>query len=160
MLKKAQTGLVISALIMALCQFYIVSIGTPLAVAEDEYLIKPLYEFKNKAKRDPFSARHEKDSTIAAVSVDITTFSLIGITQSGQLKTALFKSKNGTPFGYIFAEGRLYGENDRVIEGIEGEIRGVDIVLLRQGDREVIFKLDVSTEGPNIRPEQNSESVY
>jgi len=154
-LKKAGINLIIICIYTAF--FGMAAVST--AAAEDEFEIKPLYVFQNKAARDPFTARNEKHSTTAVVNVDISTFSLLGITQSGGLKTALFKSRSGSPFGYIFTEGRLYGENDRVIPGIDGEIRGVDTVVLRQGDKEVLFRLDAAVDGPNIRPEQKLDGV-
>jgi hypothetical protein len=133
--------------------FFIAGTTTGAAESEDEFEIKPLYIFEDKAGRDPFEPRHRKEAVPAMMSVDITTFSLQGITESRGMLAALFKSKSGNPFGYIFMDGKLYGENDRVIPDIAGEIKANNEVLLIQGDREVLFKLDENTDGPNIRPD-------
>jgi hypothetical protein len=123
------------------------------AGAPDDFEIKPVYIFVNKAGRDPFEPRYKTEAAPAMVDVDITTFSLQGITESKGMQAALFKSKSGNPFGYIFIDGRLYGENDRVIPDVSGEIRENQQVLLVQGDREVLFKLDEQLNGPDIRPD-------
>lgn len=119
----------------------------------DDFEIKPVYVFVNKAGRDPFEPRHKTQAAPAMMDVDITTFSLLGITESKGMQAALFKSKSGNPFGYIFIDGKLYGENDRVIADVSGEIKQNEEVLLIQGDREVLFKLDDRNNGPNIRPD-------
>ena len=93
----------------------------------------------------------------AVVEVDISTFLLIGITNSQDVKAALFRSKSGSPFGYIFMNGKLQGENERIISDVAGEIKSDEEVVLIQGDREVLFKLSTDVSGPNIRPKQGSD---
>jgi hypothetical protein len=119
----------------------------------DDFEIKPVYVFENKAGRDPFEPRYKTEATQSMADVDITTFSLQGITDSKGTQAALFTSKSGNPFGYIFIEGKLYGENDKVISDVSGEIKENAEVLLIQGDREVLFKLNERQNGPNIRPD-------
>ncbi|HDQ26546.1 MAG TPA: hypothetical protein ENN43_07370 [bacterium] len=116
--------------------------------------VRPVYIFENKSGRDPFRPRSMQDEFPAIVEVSITAFSLQGITtDSLGTKAALFRSRSGTDFGYIFINGRLYGENNNVITGIAGEVRSDREVLLIQGDREVLFRLEEFQGGPNIRPD-------
>lgn len=126
----------------------------PVSADEAENLeIKPSYVFQDKAGRDPFEPRYEKEVAPAFKEVDITTFSLQGITTDDRgMKAALFKSRSGNPFGYIFIGDKLYGENDQVISDVTGEIKSDKEALLRQGDREVLFKIEEDVSGPDIRP--------
>ncbi len=117
-----------------------------------EFEIRPRYEFKYKAERDPFYPPYKKDPYKKPPEVDVTTFTLVGITESGGIKTALFVSKGGRKLGYIFTNGRLYAENNMKITGVEGEIKGSQEVVLIQGDNEVVFELADNLQGPNIGP--------
>lgn len=122
--------------------------------AGDDFTVKPIYIFQNKAGRDPFSPRFVKDSSFSISAVDITTLSIQGVSESNGVRTALFRTKSGMSFGYIFVDGRLYGDNDLEIADVTGEFKNDFEVLLRQGDREVLFRLpSETTGGPNIRPE-------
>jgi hypothetical protein len=146
---KMNIGMVFIAFFLALF-----SQGTAAAADEADNLeIKPAYIFQNKSGRDPFEQRSKKEIAPAFKEVDITTFSLQGITTDNKgMKAALFKSRSGNPFGYIFIGDKLYGENDQVIPDVTGEIKSDKEVLLLQGDREVLFKLEEDVSGPNIRP--------
>ncbi len=126
--------------------------GKIAAAEAGEFEIKPLYEFKYKAKRDPFYPPYKKDPYQKPPEVDVTTFTLVGITESEGLKTALFVSKRGKKLGYIFTNGKLYAENNMEITGVEGEIKGSKEVVLIQGDNEVVFELADNLQGPNIGP--------
>lgn len=121
--------------------------------------IKPVYEFNFKAGRDPFEPRILKQQIPAIVNVDISTFKLLGITESNGTKTALFMSRSGSTFGFIFIDGMLYGENNKQIPGVSGEIKNNEEVLLKQGDKEVLFKLMQDIEGPNIKPEASPSGI-
>jgi hypothetical protein len=114
--------------------------------------VKPLYIFQNKGGRDPFYPRYMKQTSGSIESVDITTLSLQGVTESNGIKSALLKSRNGLTFGYIFTDGRLYGDNDVEIADVTGEFKGENELLLRQGDREITFSMPENADGPNIGP--------
>lgn len=162
MLKNRNERYIIKKSIINIILFIIIIImpsALPGVDYIDEFEIKPLYVFENKAGRDPFEPRYKKEAAPAVVEVDITTFSLQGITESKGIQAALFKSKSGNPFGYIFMDGRLYGENDKVIPDVAGEIKEGGEVILIQGDREVLFRLNESIEGPNIRPDTKSNGA-
>jgi hypothetical protein len=155
-LKKRQKGgrivknTVVAACVAALFCPVIIS-AADNAAGTDEFEIKPAYIFQNKAGRDPFEPRYKREAVPAMAEIDITAFSLQGITiDAGGGKAALFRSKSGNPFGYIFMDGKLYGENDQVIPDVAGEIRPTNEVLLIQGDKEVLFKLEEDT-GPGSR---------
>lgn len=125
------------------------------AQEEDMFFkIKPIYEFNFKVGRDPFEPRTLKQQIPAIVDVDISTLKLLGIIESNGVKSALFMSRSGSTFGFIFINGVFYGENNKQIYGISGEIKSNEEVLLKQGDKEVLFKLTKDIEGPNIKPEE------
>ncbi|MCX8092787.1 MAG: hypothetical protein N3E50_01310 [Candidatus Goldbacteria bacterium] len=155
MLKKSRQIYIIICMIISSFScglFYVIDI-----FAQEQELIfeiKPIYEFTFKAGRDPFEPRILKEQIPAMIDVDISTFKLMGITESQGVKTALFMSRSGSTFGFIFIDGVLYGENNKKIPGITGEIKNKEEVLLIQGDKEVLFKLTPDIEGPNIKPEE------
>lgn len=146
----------ISALLLSVILGFVVIKADDLG---DDFTVKPIYIFQNKAGRDPFSPRFEKESSYSISAVDITTLFIQGVSESNGIKTALFRTKSGISFGYIFSDGRLYGDNDMEIAGVTGEFKNDFEVLLRQGDREVLFRLPSEvTNGPNIRPEAASDA--
>ncbi|MCE5301458.1 MAG: hypothetical protein LLG37_11405 [Spirochaetia bacterium] len=126
------------------------------AEQQDESLeIKPVYIFQNKGNRDPFVPRFRQEALSSVAMVDITTFTLLGITTDSQgRRAALFRSKSGSTSGYVFLEGRLYGDNDEEVNYISGEWKGERDILLRQGDREVLFKMPQQADTQtNIYPD-------
>ena len=151
--KKKQRYIIIWCIIYS----FLYSLFAIVFAQEQELVfeIKPVYEFNFKAGRDLFEPRILKHQIPAIVDVDISTFKLMGITESNGVKTALFMSRSGSSFGFIFIDGVLYGENNKQISGISGEIKSNEEVILRQGDKEVLFKLTPDIEGPNIKPEES-----
>ncbi|MCX7698974.1 MAG: hypothetical protein N2114_05865 [Candidatus Goldbacteria bacterium] len=155
MLKKSKQKYIILWIVISSFSYGFFSL-IDIFAQEQELIfeIKPIYEFTFKAGRDPFEPRILKEQIPAMIDVDISTFKLIGITESQGVKTALFMSRSGSTFGFIFIDGVLYGENNRKIPGITGEIKSNEEVLLIQGDKEVLFKLTYDIEGPNIKPKE------
>jgi len=155
MLKKQVKSYIINIIL-----FIVITAFCPVLAqnggVDDELEVKPLYIFQNKADRDPFEPRGKKQAVPPIAEVDITTFRLLGITESGGVKAALFRSKSGNPFGYIFIGTKLYGDNDKVVAGVDGEIKNDEEVILVQGDKEVLFKLEEDMAGNNIRPGESS----
>jgi hypothetical protein len=154
---KRYIMVMISALLLS------VFLGFAVIKAEgnaDDFTVKPIYIFQNKAGRDPFTPRFEKENSFSISAVDITTLSIQGVSESNGIKTALFRTKSGIAFGYIFTEGKLYGDNDMEITDVNGEFKSDFEVMLRQGDREVLFRLpSEASDGPNIRPEQSANTT-
>lgn len=157
--KELNTGLVFLTGFLSLFAILRPAPAAAAAEATEDFEIRPIYQFEYKSARDPFEPRHKREAAPAVAEIDISTFSLMGVTESGGIQAALFRNRNGNPFGYIFMDGKLYGENDRVITGVAGEIRDSGEVLLIQGDREVLFRLNETINGPNIRPEVNNKSA-
>jgi hypothetical protein len=144
-----------SYIILVYCALFTGVLLVPAQIRADaggeKLEIKPLYIFRNISGRDPFSPRYMEGKFPAIVSVDITVLKLLGITRSGNVMTALFKSKSGSNFGYIFTGGKLYGDNDALITGIAGEFKSDTEIMLRQGDIEMHYKLDADPAGsPDI----------
>jgi hypothetical protein len=119
--------------------------------SEDEFVIKPSYIFKNKGNRDPFKPRYKANILPVVENISISTLVLQGITETQETKAALFKSSSENT-SYILMDGKLYRENEEVVPDIFGEIISEKEVVLRQGDKEIIFKLSDDVTGPNISP--------
>ncbi len=155
MMKKE--GRFLKAVFLAAAVFLSAAVMPSFSFAEENnslFEIKPLYVFQNKGSRDPFIPRYKTGVFPSALTVDISTFSLLGITESRGEKAALFKSKSGVQLGYVFMNGKLMAENDVNVSDVAGEFRGSMEILLRQGDKEVLFKLAKQpTTSPNIRPD-------
>jgi hypothetical protein len=122
------------------------------SIDSDELIVKPIYEFSNKNKRDPFVPRQFRNLLQSNKDIVISTLLLEGITLTKDSKTALFVNRSGGNFNYILADGIFYGENNTRIPEITGEIRNGNEVMLRQGDREILFKMSKETTGSDIRP--------
>ena len=116
-------------------------ITAQITTTAGDFLIQPLYSFKNKTGKDPFEAVFKKENMPAAINLDIASFVLVGIAGDGEDVTALFKNEGGGDFGYKFREGKLYGENNLVIENITGEMNKNNEVVLVQGDKEITFTM-------------------
>jgi hypothetical protein len=131
----------------------------PACIAADDennsdFEIKPLYVFQNKAGRDPFVPRYQTGVLPSVLKVDISTFTLLGITQSGAEKAALFKSRSGLQLGYVFMEGKLTADNDVVVSDVAGSFKSDTEILLRQGDKEVLFTMPKLPDNSNeIKPD-------
>ena len=86
-------------------------------------------------------------------AVEVTS-KKVRITITGKNKSALLRTTGGFLFSYIFEDGRLFGDNSKVIEGVSGKILNDNELLLKQGDKEIIFKLEKDMTGYNILPEE------
>ena len=104
------------------------------------YEIKPKYSFANKGGRDIFTPRNDMEVNYME-RVDISALRLNGISGINGTKAALFGTKSSSEFGYVFMNGALLGENEEIVQGITGEVRNDKEVMLRQGDKEILFKL-------------------
>ncbi len=118
----------------------------------DELTVRPAYIFTNKGGRDPFSPRYMAQPIPAFVKIDITSLALLGVTETNGMQAALFVNKTGQSVGFVFMNGKMYGDNDEEITGISGEIRNHSEVLLLQGDREVLYTITPQLNSLNIRP--------
>lgn len=123
----------------------------------DELTVKPAYIFTNKGGRDPFSPRHMAEPVPAFVKIDITSLALLGVTETNGVQAALFVNKTGQSVGFVFMNGKMYGDNDEEISGITGNIKSHSEVLLVQGDREVLYTLTPQINSLNIRPTDTVE---
>ena len=127
--------------------------GTAYSEQEsDELIVRPGYIFSNKGGRDPFYPRHIGQPLSAYTGVDISSLSLAGVTVTNGVQAALFVNKTGQSAGFVFVNGKMYGDNDQEIIGINGEIKSSSEVLLIQGDKEVMYTLNEPVNSLNIRP--------
>ena len=154
MFKKGLTGPIAWLVAAAVTAAVLVPV---CALADDDnsaFEIKPLYIFQNKAGRDPFTPRYRTGVLPSMLKVDISTFTLVGITQSNGSRAALFRSKTGVQTGYIFMDGRLTTDNDVVVTDVAGVFKNDTEIMLKQGDKEVLFTLPKTPPvSPIIRPD-------
>jgi len=118
-----------------------------------DFTAKPAFEYKVESGRDPFSPKQLITYVRGQSNVQISSLMLEGITITGTNKSALLRTTGGFLFSYIFKDGKLYGDNSKVIEGVSGRILNNNELLLKQGDKEIIFKLEKDMTGYNILPE-------
>ncbi len=119
-----------------------------------DFSAKPVFEYRVDSGRDPFSPTQLVKFVRGQSNIQISSLMLEGITITGNSKSALLRTTGGFLFSYIFEDGKLYGDNSKVIEGITGKILNEHEVILKQGDREIIFKLEKDATGYNIGPEE------
>ena len=100
---------------------------------------QPVY--KTKGRNDPFLPPRFGKLHKVAEQVDIENLKLTGIIRNPQRALALFSSRTGPKFGYLLKGERLYRENFQPIPEITGEISHPRKVVLKQGDREIVFRL-------------------
>ena len=138
-----------------LAVFVVAAVFTaPVCAETGGFSAKPIFEYKVDSGRDPFSPGQLIKYVRGQSNVQISSLMLEGITITGNRKSALLRTTGGFMFSYIFEDGRLYGDNSKVIEGITGKILNKYEVLLQQGDREILFKLEKGMTGYNIGPEE------
>ena len=101
---------------------------------------QPVY--KIEGRRDPFLQPWTGKLHKVTEQVDIENLKLTGIIRNPRRAMALFSSRIGPKFGYLLKGDRLYRENFQPVPGIIGEISNPQKVVLKQGDREIIFRLD------------------
>lgn len=151
MLKKHGQKYIIKAIIALIFTAGFCSSGFSNQDADD-LTVKPAYSFTNKGGRDPFSPRYMGQPVPVFAKVDITSLALLGVTETEGVKAALFVNKTGQSVGFVFTEGRMYGDNNEEVTGITGEIKSSSEVLLVQGDKEVLYTLNEQVNSLNIRP--------
>jgi hypothetical protein len=104
-------------------------------------VFQPSVLYQVKGRRDPF-IRSQPGSTYRVVTrVDITILRLTGVISHPQRSLALFNTQTGPRFGYILKGGQLYRENNQLVLGITGEIVNRNEVVLKQGDKRILYRL-------------------
>jgi len=123
------------------------------AFAEDELSVKPIYEFKSAGARNPFLPRQFSQMAQGEEYVHISALKLKGITISGESKSAIFVSAGGADFNYLLIDGIFYGENSKELNQITGEVKSSYEAVLRQGDKEIVYRLEKPVNENRFRPE-------
>lgn len=104
-------------------------------------LVRSKIAYHSKGRRDPFVQPRINNYHHLLGQVDIESLKLTGIIRNDQQATALFTTQTGPRFGYLLKQGKLYRENHQPVTGITGDVINPKQVVLRQGEREIIFKL-------------------
>ena len=134
--------------------FAVIFLSVNSGAEVSDFSAKPVFEYKVESGRDPFSPKQLVTYVRTQSNVQISSLMLEGITITGKNKSALLRTTGGFLFSYIFEDGRLFGDNSKVIEGVSGKILNDNELLLKQGDKEIIFKLEKDMTGYNILPEE------
>ncbi len=147
MLKKSFKRYIIEKIVTVAILFFTCQImasdtgNVPVSTNENDIVIKPLYVFENKGNRDPFISRANQQVFPQLKILDISALKLYGIMESEGRRSALFGNKSGNSFGYILKDGEFYEENNNIVPDVKGDIKSDKEVLLIQGDKEILFKL-------------------
>ncbi len=94
-----------------------------------------------KDRRDPFVQPRSGRLQNVMENVNIENLRLTGVIRNSQRTLALFASRTGPQFGYLLKDEKLYRENQQPVPGITGKVYNPKKVILKQGDRQIIFTL-------------------
>jgi hypothetical protein len=122
----------------ALCLTALAAAAVP---SDDESLFAPTAAFQAKGRRDPFVQPPAGMLHNVMTRVDITVLRLTGVIQHPQRSVALFATTTGPRFGYLLKGGKLYGENQRPVPGVTGQVLDRDQAVLTQGDKRMVYRL-------------------
>ncbi|MGH7739930.1 MAG: hypothetical protein ACREL1_07265 [bacterium] len=85
--------------------------------------------------RDPFKAL---DNIDRSPELSISELNYGGVIQMGDSVLALFTWRENPMIHYTLKSGKLYGANDKVLDGVVGNITKDQVVLI-QGDQKLAF---------------------
>lgn len=85
--------------------------------------------------RDPFKAL---DNVDRSPELSISELNYQGVIQVGDSVLALFTWRGNPMVRYTLKSGKLYGDNDKVLDGVVGDITKDQVVLI-QGDQKLAF---------------------
>jgi Tfp pilus assembly protein PilP len=115
--------------------------GPALAAAQDEILFQPPAVYQSQTRRDPFVQPAAGRLNNILPRLDIDSLKLTGVISHPHRSLALFTAQTGPRFGYLLKEGKLYGENHRLVSGVTGQVLNSEQVILKQGNRRIVFKM-------------------
>lgn len=164
MLKKRGKRLIIVTLVfLSIIASIFCLFGLLLAAAdsaaedENDFTIKPNYEYRHNIGRDPFRGFDRVQDVDILKKVDISSLVLSGISKIDGEYAAIFRNRTGETYGYMLVGGKLLGQNDIPIEGITGEVKDERSVQLKQGDKEIVFTLPEELVPTIIKPTEAVE---
>ena len=85
--------------------------------------------------RDPFKAL---DNVDRSPELSITELDYRGVIQVGDSVLALFTWRGNPQVRYTLKYRKLFGGNDKALDGVVGEVTQDDVVLI-QGDQKIVF---------------------
>jgi hypothetical protein len=85
--------------------------------------------------RDPFKPL---DNVDRSPELSITELDYRGVIQVGNSVLALFTWRGNPQVRYTLKYRKLYGGNDKALDGVVGEVTQDDVVLI-QGDQKIVF---------------------
>jgi hypothetical protein len=85
--------------------------------------------------RDPFKAL---DNIDRSPELSIAELDYRGVIQIGDSVLALFTWRGNPQVRYTLKYRKLYGGNDKALDGVVGEVNQDDVVLI-QGDQKIVF---------------------
>jgi hypothetical protein len=103
---------------------------------------KPLYVYTSRGRRDPFVFQDldggPSDSAATRSVLSVAELRLVGFIGEGSGRLALFKQGN-SGVTYTLKLGHLYSPEGVQVPNVRGSIQKDDQVLLKQGERDVVF---------------------
>jgi len=115
--------------------------GTAAVTSSDEAFFRPPVVYEARDRRDPFVQPQQGRLRNVLGRVDIDVLKLTGVIYNPRRSLALFRTVTGPSFGYLLQGGKLFSENHQPVAGITGEVRNSEEAVLRQGDKEIVFRL-------------------
>jgi Tfp pilus assembly protein PilP len=124
----------------------VVAAGIPvsgLAATADlqTYVQQKDITYEARGRRDPFVQPSAGRLNQVIENINIENLRLTGVIRNPKQAMALFASQTGTKFGYVLKGTKLYRENHQAIPGITGKVLNPKEVLLKQGEKQIVFKL-------------------
>lgn len=119
--------------------------------APEEFSLKPVRLYSERNRRDPFvlasydKARLKDGKNISESfkpelkELSISRLELTGFSSANGQRWALFKQKDSRNT-YVLKLGRFYTSGNKRLKNVWGRILPNDEVLLRQGERKLVFK--------------------
>jgi len=115
--------------------------GGSVADSSETLQVKPQVKYMSKGRRDPFVKPLAGRLFNVMQKVDIETLRLTGVIRNSRQAVALFASQSGPKFGFLLKNGKLYRENHQTVSGITGKVVNPGKVILKQGEKQIVFKL-------------------
>jgi hypothetical protein len=116
--------------------------GSAAASGEDDAaLFQPPAVYQAQSRRDPFVQPQGGLLRNVMTRLDIEVLKLTGVISHPGRTLALFTTQTGPRFGYLLKDGKLFGENHRLIGGVTGQVLGNERVVLKQGNKRIEYRL-------------------
>jgi hypothetical protein len=103
--------------------------------------VKPQMAYSARGRKDPFLAPQFRHLQQDPASVLIRQITLVGMVQSGQTQSAMFRQGGGALPTLTFRGGHLYYDRTHTVTGVTGRILDSRRVVLKQDEDRITYTL-------------------